>query len=189
MSGRFEFLPTPLAGLMIVKRRRAEDERGSFARLYCREEFERAGVLQPLSQINWSVNRHAGTVRGLHYQRPPHAETKLVSCMKGRIFDVAVDVRRGSPTFLRWHGETLSEENQRSLLIPEGFAHGFQTLTDHCEILYLHTAPYAAEAEGALNVADPALAIAWPLPIANLSERDRGHAMLSPGFVGVEVQK
>ena len=181
---RFEFHSTPLHGLMVVQRKPVEDSRGFFARFFCADEFRQAGFTKPIAQINHTLTRKKGVVRGLHFQRPPHAETKVVSCLKGDIFDVAIDLRRGSPTFLRWHGEVLSAENQKSLLIPEGFAHGFQTLTDDCELVYLHSTSFHPEAEGALNVSDPKLAIAWPLAMAELSERDRAHA-----FIGMNSEE
>lgn len=147
-----------------------------------------AGVSsKPLVQVNHTLTRRRGTVRGMHFQWPPHAETKFVSCLAGEILDVAVDLRRHSPTFLRWHGEILSVANQRSLLIPEGFAHGFQALTDDCELLYLHTAAYAPGAEGALNALDPRLAIAWPLPVTDRSERDCLHALVADDFEGLAL--
>ena len=126
-------------------------------------------------------------MRGLHFQRLPHAETKLVSCLHGEIFDVAVDLRRGSPTFLHWCGEILSASNRKSLLIPEGYAHGFQALTENCELIYLHTAAYHPEAEGAFNVFDLALNIVWPLPIVDLSECDRNHPFIKSDFQGIVV--
>ena len=136
-----------------------------------------------------TVHSHGrtGAVRGMHFQYPPYAETKIVSCLKGEIFDVAVDIRLDSPTFLRWHGEVLSAENRKSLLIPEGFAHGFQTLTDDCELLYLHTAPYTPEAEGALNAQDPRLDITWPCAITEMSDRDRSHPFVGDDFAGVQL--
>jgi dTDP-4-dehydrorhamnose 3,5-epimerase len=139
---RFKFIPTPLAGVVVVQRQPVEDSRGFLSRVYCAKEFSAAGVEKPLAQINHTLTRHRGYVRGMHFQRPPHAETKFVTCLRGEVFDVAVDVRRDSPTFLRWHAELLSATNQRSLLISEGFAHGFQTLTENCELLYLHTSAY-----------------------------------------------
>lgn len=177
----FEILATPLAGLKIVQRRRIEDDRGYLSRMFCAEEFDGLGLDNPV-QINRTLTRRQGTIRGMHFQYPPHAEVKLVSCLKGRVFDVAVDLRRDSLTFLRWHAEELSEENQRSLLIPAGFAHGFQALCDDCELLYLHSNFYTPEAEGGLNPLDPRLAIAWPLPAGHMSERDRAHPFIEPGF-------
>lgn len=184
--GRFDFSPAPIAGLVLVQRKRLEDSRGFLSRFYCAEEFESAGVHGAISQINHTLTRRKGAVRGMHFQLPPHAESKLVSCLHGEIFDVAVDLRKNSPTFLKWHGEVLSAQNQRSMLIPEGFAHGFQAMTDDCEIIYLHTAAYRQTAEAALNATDPRLAIAWPLGITEMSDRDRGHAMLAADFEGIE---
>ena len=181
---RFVFSPTPLSGLTLVERKPIADARGFLARLFCTEEFGTAGWRKPIAQINHTLTRKRGAVRGLHFQHPPHAESKLVSCLSGEVFDVAVDLRRDSPTFLRWHGALLSAENHRSLLIPEGFAHGFQALTEDCELFYLHTTSFHAEAEGALNVTDPRLAIAWPLAIAELSERDRAHPLIGADFPG-----
>ena len=182
---RFDFISTPLAGLLLVQRKAAEDHRGFLSRFYCAEEFRTAGITKNIAQINHTLTREKGAVRGLHFQYPPHAEAKLVSCLKGEILDVAVDLRCGSPTFLQWHGEILSAENRKSLLIPEGYAHGFQALTGDCELIYLHTAAYHPEAEGSLNVSDPRLNIAWPLPIGDLSERDRIHPFINPDFSGV----
>lgn len=182
---RFDFIPTPLIGLVLVQRKTLEDQRGFLSRFYCAEEFRKAGVGKPISQINHTFTRKKGAVRGLHFQYQPYSETKLVSCLKGEIFDVAVDLRQNSPTFLHWHGEILSAENRKSLIIPEGYAHGFQALTEDCELIYLHTMTYHSEAEGALNVVDPRLNIAWPLPVSDLSERDSNHPFISPDFQGI----
>ena len=182
---RFAASATPLAGLMRVERSRIEDERGFLSRLYCREELAGIGLAEPVAQINQTLTRACGTVRGLHFQNPPHAEDKFVSCLRGEVFDVAVDLREGSPTFLHWHAERLSAGNGLSLYIPKGFAHGFQAMTEDCELLYLHTAAHVPPAEGALNALDPVLGIAWPLPVAHLSARDRGHPFVDAGFVGM----
>ena len=128
-----------------------------------------------------------GTVRGMHFQYPPHSETKIVTCLRGAVCDVAVDLREGSPTFLLHHVVCLSETNHFSLLIPEGFAHGFQTLAPNCEMLYFHTADYRADAEGALNVLDPKLAINWPRDVTAISERDKQHPFLAGDFRGVAI--
>jgi dTDP-4-dehydrorhamnose 3,5-epimerase len=184
---RFDFHETTLSGLKLVQRKPIEDARGFFARFYCAEEFRVAGLDKPIAQINHTFTRIKGTVRGLHFQHPPHAETKLVNCLSGAVLDVAVDLRADSLSFLRWHGEILSAENRRSLLIPEGFAHGFQTLTEDCELIYLHTVPFHPEAEGALNVADPTLAIEWPLAVSELSERDRAQPFIGPHFSGIRL--
>ncbi|MDQ0069413.1 dTDP-4-dehydrorhamnose 3,5-epimerase [Variovorax boronicumulans] len=182
---RFGIDATPLAGLVCVQLQKLEDARGFFSRFFCAEELAAAGFAEPVAQINHTLTRRRGSVRGLHFQHPPHAEDKLVSCLHGEIFDVAIDLRQGSPTFLRWHGEVLSAANARSLFIPKGFAHGFQALSDDTELLYLHSAPYVAAAEGALNARDPALSIAWPLAFADVSERDASHPFLSPDFTGL----
>jgi dTDP-4-dehydrorhamnose 3,5-epimerase len=182
-----QFEDTPLPGLKRVQRTPLEDERGFFCRFYCAREFARAGSGQPVSQINHTLTRRAGAVRGLHFQYPPHAETKLVSCIVGAVFDVAVDLRLGSPTFLQWHGERLTAGNRASLLIPEGFAHGFQALEPNCELIYLHSAAHAPEAEGAINVSDPRLAIEWPLAIIDLSARDRSHPFMEADWPGIAL--
>ena len=182
---RFEIVDTPLPGLKLVRRQRLGDSRGFLARLFCAEELAAAGWTQPIAQINHTFSACQGTVRGLHFQRPPHAEAKLVSCLRGEVWDVAVDVRQGSPTFLRWHAERLSADNGQALLIPAGFAHGFQALSDDVELLYCHSAPHAPQAEAGLNPQDEQLAIAWPLPITELSARDVGHARITAAFRGV----
>lgn len=184
MTPRFSFFPSTLDGLIIVERRPIRDERGSFARLFCADEFFEINN-KPIIQINHSINKETGTTRGLHYQKSPYSESKLVTCIKGEIFDVAVDIRKGSKTFLHWHGELLSADNSKSLFIPEGFAHGFQTLNNDCELIYLHTGSYRSDSEAGLNVLDPRLNIKWPLPISCISERDRQHADIKTDFLGV----
>lgn len=182
---RFNFIRSPLDGLVLVERQRIQDPRGFFSRFFCAQELQAVGFALPVAQINHTLTARRGAVRGMHFQHPPHAEDKLVSCLRGQIFDVAVDLRRNSATFLQWHGEILSADNARSLLIPQGFAHGFQTLTDDCELLYLHSRPYVAGAERALNARDPRLAIEWPLAFTDISERDAKHPHLTPEFTGI----
>lgn len=184
---RFDFIPTSLSGLTIVQRKAIEDSRGFLSRFYCAEEMREADMHKPIAQINHTLTRLKGAVRGMHYQRPPYAETKMVSCLHGEVFDVAVDLRRGSPTFLQWHGEVLSASNRRSLLIPEGFAHGFQALSEDCELVYLHTVPYSPESEGALNAVDPRVGIDWPLSITELSDRDRNHGLIGQDYQGISL--
>ena len=135
MNSRFDLIATPLAGLCLIQRRPVGDARGYLERLYCADELAAIAPGQPIVQINHTLTVRPGVVRGLHFQRPPHAEIKLVTCLRGAVFDVAVDLRANSPTFLHWHAEILSADNHRSLAIPQGFAHGFQTLTDNCEML------------------------------------------------------
>lgn len=182
---RFEVTDTPLTGLKLVQRQRLGDSRGFLSRLFCADELAAAGFDQPIAQINHTFTARQGTVRGMHYQRPPHAEVKLVSCVRGEVWDVAVDVREGSPTYLRWHAARLSADNGLALLIPRGFAHGFQALTDDVELLYCHSAAHAAQAETGLNPLDERLGIGWPLPMAELSTSDAGHARITDTFQGV----
>jgi dTDP-4-dehydrorhamnose 3,5-epimerase len=184
---RFSISDTPLGSLKRVRRNRLQDERGSLSRLFCADELHAAGWYGPVAQINHTCTQQVGTVRGLHYQKPPHAEIKLVSCLRGRVWDVAVDLRADSPTFLQWHAEELSADNGCALLIPQGFAHGFQVLEAGSELLYCHSAAYAPQAEAGLNPLDPRLAITWPLPVQNLSPRDVGHPMISADFEGVRL--
>ncbi|SRR6266536_3329143 len=187
MLNRFTVTDLTLAGLKLVQRQRLGDARGFLSRVFCIEELGPAGWNRPVVQINHTYTARCGTLRGMHFQRSPHAEMKLVNCIRGEVWDVAVDVRTGSKTFLRWHAERLSADNGRALLIPEGFAHGFQALTDHVELLYCHSAAYAATAEAGLNPKDPMLAITWPLQSTELSERDSQQPMLSEPFAGVEL--
>ena len=182
---RFNFVNTSLSELIVVQRKTLEDHRGFLSRFYCIDEFAKAGISTTIAQINHTLTREKGTVRGLHFQKTPHAEAKLVSCLKGEIWDIAVDLRSSSSTYLQWHGEILSAENRKSLLIPKGFAHGFQTLTADCELIYLHSEKYHPELEGALNVSDPNLNISWPLPINELSERDASHPFIDQNFQGI----
>lgn len=184
---RFEVIDTPLEGLKIVVRQRIGDARGHLSRLFCAEELAPAGWRNPVAQINHTYTAKQGTVRGMHFQHAPFAETKLVSCLRGTIWDVAVDLRAGSPTFLHWHAVTLSQENNQALLIPAGFAHGFQSLSPEVELLYCHSAPYVPRAESGLNPLDPSLAIEWPLPVSECSERDRNHPLLDGFFEGLIV--
>ncbi|HZB93934.1 MAG TPA: dTDP-4-dehydrorhamnose 3,5-epimerase [Stellaceae bacterium] len=166
------FTPARLAGLMLVELEPHRDERGWFARAWCAREFAEHGLDPGLAQASLSFNHRRGTLRGLHYQRPPHAEAKLVRCLSGALWDVAVDLRPGSPTRGRWEAFELSAANRRALYIPAGFAHGFQTLAPDTEILYLISAFHAPEAAAGLRHDDPAFAISWPLPVAAISPRD-----------------
>jgi dTDP-4-dehydrorhamnose 3,5-epimerase len=182
---RFTAVDLPLAGLKYVERQRLNDRRGFLSRLFCAEELGDWGWSGPVAQINHSYTRHKGSVRGLHFQRSPHCEIKLVSVIRGEVWDVAVDLRRNSTTFLHWHGELLSAENGRAMLIPRGFAHGFQTLTDDVEVLYCHSTAYNANAEAGLNPLDAALEIAWPHTISEMTTRDRAHPAIDKDFTGI----
>lgn len=188
MGNRFEIIETPLRALKLIQRNPLGDSRGYLERLYCTDEFRT--LLQGgkgIAQINHTFTAKLGTVRGMHFQHPPHSETKFVSCLRGGVFDVAVDLRKESPTFLRWHAEVLSDESHKTLVIPEGFAHGFQTLAENTEMLYFHTAAYEAAAEDGLNPRDPKLDIQWPHAVTELSARDAAHPLLDDEFSGVTV--
>jgi dTDP-4-dehydrorhamnose 3,5-epimerase len=184
---RFAVSDLPLAGLKLIERQRLCDSRGFLSRLFCAEELATAGWREPIAQINHTFTAQLGAVRGMHYQTPPHAEMKLVSCIQGEVWDVAVDLRADSPTFLCWHAELLSAINDRALLIPEGFAHGFQTLTHNVTLLYCHTAANSPAAERALNAQDPRLSITWPLAITEISPRDARHPLLDMNFEGIRL--
>lgn len=151
------------------------------------EELEPILSGRRLEQINHSLTIRKGTVRGLHYQNPPHSEVKMVTCLRGRVFDVAVDLRRNSPTFLRWYGVELRADEPITLWVPEGCAHGFQSLEDHCELIYFNTRRYCPEAERGLHPEDPRLGIRWPMPIVELSTRDARFPFLTEEFEGVAL--
>jgi dTDP-4-dehydrorhamnose 3,5-epimerase len=182
---QFAIRDAPLEGLKRVERIPVGDDRGFLARLFCEAALAAAGWKGPVAQVNHTWTRKQGTIRGMHFQRAPHAEMKLISCLRGVVLDVAVDLRADSPTLLQWHAEEISAKNKRALLIPEGFAHGFQTMSDDCELLYFHSALYAPEAEGGIHPEDPALAIDWPLPVTVLSDRDGAHPLLPRDFRGL----
>ncbi len=177
----------PLSGLLCLQHKTHEDARGRFSRLFCEGGLAAQGQAFHIRQINHSITAEKGCVRGLHYQRSPHAEAKLITCLRGAVWDVAVDLRHGSSTFLHWHAERLEAGDGRSLLLPPGFAHGFQALTDDAELLYLHSADYTPHYEGGLLADDPRLAIDWPLPIAQRSTRDCAHPVLTKHFSGVRL--
>jgi len=176
LAGAYEALTTPFV-----------DHRGMFVRLFCADALNEAHNGRAIVQINHALTRTVGTIRGLHYQHPPQAEAKWVRCLKGRVWDVAVDLRRGSPTFLAWHAVELDAVRMNALFIPEGCAHGFQVLEPDSELLYLHTAPYTPKLERGARWDDPRLRIAWPLPAEDLSERDRLHPLLGADFEGIVV--
>ncbi len=172
-------------GVKTIKRQALGDERGSLTRLFCAEELEEVGWRKPVAQVNAVENRFCGTVRGLHYQAPPFAESKILLCMKGTINDVLVDVRLGSSTFLQHISIKLSAEGGDGVLIPQGFAHGYQCLTKDVSLLYFHDAPHSPSAERGLHINDPRLNIVWPMPVEHLSMRDKGHSFIDDKFEGV----
>ena len=180
-----EFVSTGIPGALEVRHRVFRDNRGSFRRLFCASEFAGAGLPADFVQANHSVTVGAGSLRGLHFQYPPAAEDKFVTCTAGRAFDVALDLRRRSPTFLRWAAVEIDPST--GFFIPKGCAHGFQALTDEVHFVYMSTRAYAPADESGSRFDDPAVAIDWPLPIANLSERDGSFALLNEAFEGLAI--
>lgn len=179
------FTETPLKGSYIIEVTPFQDERGWFGRTYCEREFKSIGISPSWVQINQSYSTHKGTLRGMHYQLPPFEEMKLVRCIGGKVFDVIIDLRKNSNTFLKWFGIELSAENKKMIFIPEGFAHGFQTLTDHCELIYHHSQFYTPESEAGIKYNDAVIHIAWPLEVTCISDRDNHHPMLDQNFKGI----
>lgn len=167
------FTETGLPGAYVVGIKRIEDDRGFFARGFCRREFEEAGLDPTLVQINLARSIRKGTLRGMHFQEAPHAENKLVRCTRGAIYDVMVDLRADSPTFKRWFGLELTDENHQMLYVPKGFAHGYQTLTDDAEMCYQTSQFYAGGSARGVRYDDPAFGINWPLAVSVISEADR----------------
>lgn len=187
MSERFDIKPAQMKGLNIVARKPIGDSRGWFERVFCMDALQDVMGCRNLVQINRTLTEKMGAVRGMHFQSGLSAEMKIVSCLRGEVFDVVVDLRAGSATFLQWHAELLSADNRKTLVIPEGFAHGFQTLTEDCEMLYLHTAAYNPIDEEGLNPMDPSIAITWPIPLTHLSKCDAGRPMIAAGYKGVSL--
>jgi dTDP-4-dehydrorhamnose 3,5-epimerase len=174
------FNATQLDDAWLIDLEPREDERGFFARIWCRQELAAQGLDTEIAQESLSFNRHRGTVRGLHFQRAPHEETKIVRCARGGIFDVIVDLRSQSPSYLRWQGFELTEENRKAIYAPKGFAHGFQTLADNTEIVYQISEFYAPNSAGGYRYDDAAFCIAWPLPVTVISERDLSWPAFKP---------
>jgi len=179
--------PTPLAGLYEIQHTPMEDTRGRFTRLFCEDELAQIRPGLHFVQVNYSETLGRGTLRGMHFQTPPAGEAKLIRCLRGRVFDVAVDLRAGSSTFLHWHAVELSEDNHRALFIPEGYAHGFQVMSDEAHLLYMHTAPWTPTCESGVRYDDPQLDIPWPLPFRNISERDQRYPLLDARFTGMRT--
>ena len=173
------FVVTPLVGAFVLESTPLQDERGFFARTFCRDEFSKRGLNPDVSQCNTSFNRYRGTLRGLHLQAAPHAEAKVVRCTQGSIWDLIVDLRAESGTFRKWFGIELSAELRNAIYVPEGCAHGFQTLTDDAEVLYMMSESYHPETAGGVLWNDPALEIHWPVANPTMSERDRSFPLLT----------
>ena len=178
---------TTLKGVWIVEPEPVQDHRGKLARLFCQNELSEILRGKTIKQINYTVTQKTGTVRGMHFQKPPMAETKIVSCLQGSVMDVVVDLRRDSSSFLGWYGAILSRENTKMLCVPEGFAHGFQALENNCEMLYFHTEFFSPKHEKGIRYNDPMIEIEWPLEITEISDRDRNHPLLPYEFSGIDV--
>jgi|SRR5688572_6566016 dTDP-4-dehydrorhamnose 3,5-epimerase len=182
-----KFTETPLRGSYIIDLEPFSDERGWFARTYCKNEFSQIGHSKEWVQLNHSVTNRRGSIRGMHFQFPPHTEIKMVRCIAGSIYDVIIDLREGSPTFLQWVGTELSAANRRMLYIPEGFAHGFQALADNCELIYHHTSFYTPGSEGGIRFDDKRINIQWPGKVTDISARDSQHPYLDDSFTGIKL--
>jgi dTDP-4-dehydrorhamnose 3,5-epimerase len=187
MNKHFSIKELPISGLYLIQRKRMADARGYLERLFCARELAEAGWHDPIVQINHTHTTRQGTVRGMHFQHSFHSEKKLVTCMKGQVYDVVVDIRKDSPTFLKWYAEILTPEASNSLLISEGFAHGFQSLTPEVEMLYCHSEFYAPDFEAGIHPNDPAIKIHWPHEILEMSDRDRAHPWINETFKGITV--
>ena len=182
-----KFIPLQLQGAHTIELEPFADQRGLFARLFCSQEFQKINHHQHIVQINHSINYKKGALRGMHYQKAPKAEIKILRCVHGAVYDVIIDIRKDSPTFLKWHGEILSGENMRMMYVPKGFAHGFQTLETNSELLYFHTEFYNPEFEGAISYDEPQVSIKWPKDVTEISERDKHHPYLDNDFAGLDI--
>ncbi|OGP70463.1 MAG: hypothetical protein A2Z73_06150 [Deltaproteobacteria bacterium RBG_13_60_28] len=179
--------PLPLDGAALIEAEPFQDHRGLFVRFFCTRELGRLFGERQIVNVNFSLTHQTGAIRGMHFQYPPHQEMKLVRCLRGTVFDVLIDLRPESPTFLKWHGEILSAANMKMFCLPEGFAHGFQALEPDCGVLYLHTAFYAPDAQGGLRYDDPGVGIEWPLPVTEISQRDASHPLLELDRLALET--
>ena len=180
-----KFTETELQGVYTIEPEVFQDQRGEFFRLYDREGFSKIGFNGEFVQVNRSINKKKATLRGMHYQLKPYDEVKLIQCTRGKVSDVIIDIRKGSPTFLKWIAVELSETNKTMIFIPGGFAHGFQTLEDESHLLYFHSRPYSPGFEGAIRYNDGRVGVRWPLPVSVISDRDNNHPMLDSNFKGI----
>jgi dTDP-4-dehydrorhamnose 3,5-epimerase len=183
-----KFNKTKIKGLYITELEPFSDDRGFFVRAYCNKELEEVNIEKPIKQINHSLTSEVGVIRGMHYQNHPYSEIKMVRCISGEVFDVAVDLRQDSDTFLQWHGEYLSAENFKMMIIPEGFAHGFQVIKPNSELLYFHTESYIQKAESGVLFNDEKIGIKWPLQVASTSDRDLRYKPITKEFRGLNIK-
>ncbi len=182
-----QFVETTILGLFIINLDKKEDKRGFFARSFCKKEFKKVGFDKEFVQFNHSFNKFKGTIRGMHFQRPPFTETKMIRCVEGCVYDVVVDLRKGSPTFLKHYGVELSAINMKCILIPDGLAHGFQTLEDNSALIYHHTNYYAPNAEDGIRFDDSSLNISWKLPPNNISNKDLSYPLINQNFEPINI--
>lgn len=185
MSEFLSIIETDISGLKLLQHAIFRDDRGQFSRVFCRDSLSSSSIDPTAAQINFTFTKKRGCLRGLHYQVSPHSERKIIACVRGAIFDVVVDLRHGSKSFLQWRGFELAGDSGRSLIVPAGFAHGFIALTDEVEMLYIHDHPFVADAQRGIRYNDPAISIAWPIPIAQLSQKDADYPVLPSDFVGL----
>ncbi len=183
-----KFLKTNIKDMYVIEPEPFQDERGSFSRVFCENEFKDIGLTKRIVQINHSATTKKGALRGMHFQYPPKAENKIVKCIKGSILDVGIDLRKDSPTFMKWHGEVLSADNLKMLVIPEKFAHGFQALEDNIEMIYFVTEFYTPQFEGGIRFNDPKIKIDWPLEISDISKKDNEWSYLVDNFEGISTK-
>lgn len=179
------FTATTLPGSFVIELNVKGDSRGWFARTYCKKEFEQIGHDKEWVQMNHSFTAKKGTIRGMHFQKPPYGEIKMLRCIAGAVYDVIIDLRKNSPTYLQWFGAELSATNKKMMYIPEGFAHGFQTLSDDVELIYNHTQFYTPGSEGGILFNDAAIGIHWPLPLTEISDRDKLHPLIDSNFKAI----
>jgi dTDP-4-dehydrorhamnose 3,5-epimerase len=185
---RFEKILTPIDGLLVLKTSKIEDSRGHLSRFFCADELKSFGWLSPIVQVNFTSTLRKGTVRGFHYQHPPEAELKYIRCLRGSIYDVALDLRQNSDTFLHSYAQILSEDNNTSFLLPPGVAHGYQSLTNNVELLYFHSEQYNPNCEDGVNPLDPRIKVKWPEEISNVSKNDIERPYISNTFKGVNIE-
>lgn len=182
-KNKLSYTPTKIKEVYLINRQLHQDSRGSFARIFCNEELKKINLKKPVSQINYSETSLKGTIRGMHFQLNPFKEEKIITCLSGSIFDVVIDLRYNSPTFLKWHSEILDSKNKNSLAIPEGCAHGFQALENDCKLIYLHTEKYNPDFEGCINAMDPMIGINWPMPVSDISSKDANHPFIDQSYL------
>jgi dTDP-4-dehydrorhamnose 3,5-epimerase len=183
-----KFNETKIKGLYIAELEPLSDDRGFFLRAYCNKELEKINIEKSIKQINHSSTSTVGAIRGMHYQNTPHAEIKMVRCISGEVFDVAVDLRQDSDTFLQWHGEYLNSKNFKMMVIPEGFAHGFQVIKPNSELLYFHTESYTQKADSGVLFNDEKIGIEWPLQVTDISDRDLKHNSITKEFKVLNIK-